>query len=82
MPDENDHAEIGSTESDSEIDTAEGPCNCDPDYKETAVIQESMGMNLGLFGGQVGIGDTVVICKNCHKMYAVEDTRRSDAENY
>ena len=65
-----------SYDTDSDFETVDEKCDCDPAYKETAVIQESMGMNLGMFGGQVGVGDTVVICKNCHKLFAVEDTRQ------
>ena len=66
---------FGPLDTDSEFETVGETCDCDPEYKETEVIQESMGVHLGIFGGQVGIGDTVVICKNCHKLYPVEDTR-------
>ncbi len=75
MFEEDDHTDPGSLDTGTNSDTVHDTCGCAPEYKETEVIQESMGMTLGLFGGQIGIGDTVVICKNCHKLYAVEDTR-------
>jgi hypothetical protein len=76
MFEEDDHTEFGTEDTGPHVETVEETCNCDPEYKETAVIQESMGMTLGMFGGRVGLGDTVVICKNCHKLYSVEDTRQ------
>lgn len=53
-------------------------CDCDPKYKETQTIQKSSGVSFGGFGGQVGDGETVIVCKNCGKMFEVEDTRQDD----
>lgn len=48
-----------------EMDDENDVCDCDPKYKDSHPIQQSTGVNLGGFGGQVGDGTTVIVCRKC-----------------
>ncbi|WP_348609984.1 hypothetical protein [Halobaculum rarum] len=69
-----DESEYELIEDDSEL------CDCDPEYKESQVVQKSAGASLGGIGGQMGDGTTVIICTNCGgRFYEEEDDQHQNS---
>lgn len=66
-------AEVEQVEDENDL------CDCEPKFKEAQTIPKSAGASLGGLGGQIGAGDTVIVCKNCGKMFDVEDTRKDES---
>lgn len=54
-------------------------CDCDPDYKEAVPIQRSAGASFGGFGGEIGDGTTVIVCKKCGGRFYEEEPEHQEA---
>lgn len=48
-----------------EVDDKNDLCDCDPKYKDVVPIQRTTGASFGGFGGEIGEGTTVIVCKKC-----------------
>ncbi|QKY20128.1 hypothetical protein B4589_006945 [Halolamina sp. CBA1230] len=73
------------TEEEPELQQAENEselCDCDPDYKETAVIQKSTGASFGGFGGNRGNGTPVIICKSCGQQFEATESSEGFGPGY
>lgn len=68
--------EVGSISSQDEAQ--QQTCDHASEHKEFLSEQETRGLNLGGFGGSVGVSTTKIGCKKCEKVYEIKESDETD----
>ena len=65
-----------------EVDDESALCDCDPEHKESQTVQQSTGLSVGGFGGQMGDGTTVIVCTKCGGRFYENEEPDTEPELY